>query len=192
MWHQRRAGGFTLIELMVVVSVIGVLAAVAVAGFAVYQRRARAGEVVELLASIQAAQDSYRMNTGVAYATAAWCPANVPVGGGTGDFAACANQAAAANRAWRDLAIPLPQQSRFSYRVRAWGPGTGEEDCPEPDDPGVRAWDESLDPCTLPGADAPIGWYAIAIGDQRGNGTTAQFATTHAMRGEVVRLRDAE
>lgn len=189
MLGRRNNPGFTLIELMIVVAVISVLAAVAIMSYSVYQRRAKAGEVTEMLSAVYAAQESFR---GVAgrFQNAGWCPPNAPVGGEDLPFADCAE---ADLRAWRELGITLPRETVFTYRVFAWGPGTGNTECGPPGNPGERAWVlDDLDPCDLDGNDDNSGWYALALGDQTGNGTTAQFATTHALRGRVIRLRDAQ
>jgi len=52
--------GFTLIELMIVVAIIGILAAVAVPAYQDYVRKAREGEAINLLGDIRTAQMSYR------------------------------------------------------------------------------------------------------------------------------------
>jgi prepilin-type N-terminal cleavage/methylation domain-containing protein len=55
----KRAPGFTLIEMMVVVAVIGILAAISIPMFTRAQMRARAGEGKTNLASIATAQEGY-------------------------------------------------------------------------------------------------------------------------------------
>jgi type IV pilus assembly protein PilE len=59
----RITGGFTLIELMIIVAVIGVLAAVALPSFLDSIRKGRRSEAVAALGQIQQAQERRRANS---------------------------------------------------------------------------------------------------------------------------------
>jgi type IV pilus assembly protein PilA len=56
--HTRK-GGFTLIELMIVVAIIGILAAIAIPNFLQFQLRSKTGEGATNLAAIRTAEESY-------------------------------------------------------------------------------------------------------------------------------------
>jgi len=56
--HTRK-GGFTLIELMIVVAIIGILAAIAIPNFLQFQLRSKTGEAKTNLAAIRTAEEGY-------------------------------------------------------------------------------------------------------------------------------------
>ena len=74
--HTRK-GGFTLIELMIVVAIIGILAAIAIPNFLRFQLRARSSEGKTNLAAIRTAEEGYNAEFGT-YVQANPNPAAVP------------------------------------------------------------------------------------------------------------------
>ncbi len=89
--HARR-GGFTLIELMIVVAIIGILAAIAIPNFLRFQLRAKAGEAKVNIAAIRTAEEGRFAEFGT-YQPAASTPGGVAstvkrtwAGGGMANF----------------------------------------------------------------------------------------------------------
>jgi len=62
--HKRR-GGFTLIELMIVVAILGILAAIAIPNFLRFQLKAKSSEGKTNLAAIRTAEESFFAEYGV-------------------------------------------------------------------------------------------------------------------------------
>lgn len=56
---RKKAKGFTLIELMIVVAIIGILAAIAIPNFMNYQCKAKQSEAKSNLGNIRTAQEAY-------------------------------------------------------------------------------------------------------------------------------------
>jgi len=73
---NKRRGGFTLVEIMIVVAIIALLAAIAVPGFLRARKRSQASRVVNDLRLIDSAVDQYAIEnnkaTGATVNTADW------------------------------------------------------------------------------------------------------------------------
>ena len=73
----RNAKGFTLIELMIVVAIIGILAAIAIPNFLRFQLKSKSSEGKVNLAAIRTAEESYLAEFG-SYVAAAPAPTTAP------------------------------------------------------------------------------------------------------------------
>ncbi|MEM1417355.1 MAG: prepilin-type N-terminal cleavage/methylation domain-containing protein [Myxococcota bacterium] len=62
--NKDRQGGFTLIELMIVVAIIGILATLAIPAFQTYVLRSRMSEATTFLQVIKGRQEAYRAEFG--------------------------------------------------------------------------------------------------------------------------------
>jgi prepilin-type N-terminal cleavage/methylation domain-containing protein len=65
----RRTRGFTLIEILIAVAIIGILVGLAVVGFSKQTRKARGAEANAMFAAIRTAQESYHLENGAYWST---------------------------------------------------------------------------------------------------------------------------
>ena len=77
--HRRRRG-FTLIELMIVVAIIGLLSSIAIPNFLRYQARSRRSEAYANLAELARAQKAFQAERNIFHDTGVSFPGLVPQG----------------------------------------------------------------------------------------------------------------
>jgi type IV pilus assembly protein PilE len=99
---KTRFGGFTLIELMIVVVIIGILAAIALPAFQDYVRKSRRAEALSEMLDIQLQEEKWRANN-VKYAV-------MPTSVGAGDSAYYDFTLSATTNSYTITATPLGAQ----------------------------------------------------------------------------------
>ncbi len=155
--RPNRQAGFTLLELMIVVVIIGVLAAIAIPTFINYVHKARTSEATTFLGEIHQRQEAYRAEFGIyanpsGGALTTFNPTILPT---DGNLVAWEEQAG-----WRQLgAIPDSAAVRFQYAAVGGLPNTA------PPVANVVRADEF--------------WHiAHGVGDLDGDGVTVTFEIT--------------
>jgi len=147
--RHLRSSGFTTIELLIGVAIVGILAAIAVPTFKSYVYRGRVTEAVTILNEIKTRQEAYRSRFGnyAAVNGTDWgnyTPASVP---------GVQPVAWPSSAGWEELGLSSPGSVRFRYATVAGQPGM------------APPTDSNLDPNKF--------WYAAqAEGDLDGDGNT--------------------
>lgn len=100
--------GFTLIELMIVVAIIGILAAIAIPNFLNYQLKSKTAEAKTNLGGVKTALESYRAENDT-YLTCVANPATVP--------AATKSAWATGATGWSDIGFAPAGSVYYQYSV---------------------------------------------------------------------------
>jgi len=142
---MRKHAGFTLVELMIVVAIVAILAAIAIPSYLRFQSKAKTAEATNNLGAIRTAEETYRAeNDGYLVCTAS------PTGGGTD---AVADAWADAGTGFTAIGFVPDGDVRYLYAVAAPGDltyaATATGDLDDDDVSAVYTVTESIPKATL-------------------------------------------
>lgn len=176
--RRRRSTGFTLVELLTVVAIMGVLAAVAVTLVRNHLRSAKMTEGMANLQAIRSAEAAFRAETGV-YQDCSGSGGLYFPSKPNGNVNSWAGTAHADWAKWKQLRLPATEGTRFGWLVRADLPGVAM-----PNSTIISttpAWPTQADP-----------WYLIqGVADSDGDQKYAKIVAT-SINNEVYTEDDAE
>lgn len=168
----RGTQGFTLVELMIVIAMVGVLAAIGIFGFRKYLRAAAAAEVKAVMQGIRVAEEAIKAETfqykNCSTSLTSWYP-GVP-----NDKKRHWDNGQAGtpeHDCWMELNVTTDGPVRFGYAVMA---GIGPQPDPVPNIPYCGNW-----AATHAVVNGP--WFVVqAAGDQNNDGVLSLFASSSA------------
>jgi prepilin-type N-terminal cleavage/methylation domain-containing protein len=167
-------GGYTLIELMVTIVIVGILSAIAIPVFTSYLNKSRAQEAIQFLGVIKLRQEAYRAEFGQYCDVSARHPLNGDADTHPFSGTKAAFWADGLPPRWRQLGANPDGAVRFSFNTIAGVPGQAV-----PTSPG-DVWIHDYDTWGIVTTDF---WYvAEANGDLDGDGTTVLFGTASGMK----------
>jgi type IV pilus assembly protein PilA len=140
---RAKHAGFTLIELMIVVSIVGILSTLAVVGYRKLITSSKSTEATQMVQAIRIAQESYRSETGqYANLGTTLCPTDGKSGGaGRTNKVTWDATCNGGNLPWRTLPMSANSQVAFGYYTIAGRIGsTPPASAVTPNTPATNDW----------------------------------------------------
>jgi prepilin-type N-terminal cleavage/methylation domain-containing protein len=176
--------GFTLIEAMAVVVIVGILAVIATYSVRKYVHSAKTSEALGIIASTKAAQESYKDET-FGYLPVSldvntdYYPDNAKYGRDKMQWGADKSAGGTTGAAWRQLGVTAPGPVRFVYTCVVSNDPTSTITAPQ--DITIGNW---------PSGASGKPWYVIkAMADFDGTGTKTVFVGT-SFTGDIFSAND--
>lgn len=179
--HNR---GFTLVELMITVAIVGILATLATYGVKKYLHSSKSQEAIQMIGAIKAAQEQYKADTFVyrdvsgshSLAASTWYPTTSP----TNKVYAWGDTSTDQGKAWKELGVTTDAPVRFAYGCAA---GSANDSVPAAGMSfAVTNW-----PTT-----SSVPWYVVrATGDLDGDGVQSVFISS-SFTGQIFIDKEGE
>jgi len=150
---RKKSKGFTLIELMIVVAIIAILAAIAIPQYRKFQLKAKTAEAKDNIGAIRTAEEAYAAENDV-YVFCGWTPGDAPEANGNNWATGAGHQG------FESIGFRPAGKVRYIYGV------------------GATANTPGTDASTNQVNDGNADIYITAKGDLDGDGSNAWFYST--------------